>query len=197
VRSRSQGLIVAALCAIALFAAWRIVSLAIADFYADSDPARALQWRPAHPDALLMLAEKNVAGRKFDAAEALAKRALAANPLDGRAYRVLADAASARGDRKRQQTLIALAVQHAPRDIAARAWAAQIALERGRRRGRCRALRSHSENGAWSAGQGVPSALGSCGGAGRARRNRVEAGGAATLATGVARLLCVHGANCG
>src|SRR5678815_3574378 len=95
VRSRSQGLIVAALCAIALFAAWRIVSLAIADFYADSDPARALQWRPAHPDAVLMLAEKNVAGRKFDAAEALAKRALAANPLDGRAYRVLADAASA------------------------------------------------------------------------------------------------------
>lgn len=131
VRSRSQGLIVAASCAIALFAAWRVVSLAIADFYADSDPARALQWRPAHPDALLRLAEKNVAGRKFDAAEALAKRALAANPLDGRAYRVLADAASARGDRARQQALIALAVQHAPRDIAARAWAAQIALEHG------------------------------------------------------------------
>jgi Tfp pilus assembly protein PilF len=131
VRSRSQGLIVAASCVIALFAAWRIVSLAIADFYADSDPARALQWRPAHPDALVRLAEKNVAGRKFDTAEALAKRALAANPLDGRAYRVLADAASARGDRERQQALIALAVQHAPRDIAARAWAAQIALERG------------------------------------------------------------------
>ena len=131
VRSRSRGLIVAASCAIALFAAWRIASLAIADFYADTDPARALQWWPGHPDALLMLAEKNVAGRKFDAAEALAKRALAANPLDGRAYRVLADVASARGDRERQQALIALAVQHAPRDIAARAWAAQIALERG------------------------------------------------------------------
>ena len=127
----AAGWIVAASCAIALFAGWRILTMAIADFYAESDPARALQWRPAHPEALLMLAEKNVAGRRFDAAEALAKRALAANPLDGRAYRVLADVASARGDRERQQALIALAVQHAPRDIAARAWAAQIALERG------------------------------------------------------------------
>ncbi len=67
----------------------------------------------------------------FDAAAALARRALAADPLDGRAYRVLADVAREQGDRDRQRTLIALAVQHAPRDIAARTWAAQIALERG------------------------------------------------------------------
>jgi hypothetical protein len=131
VRSRPQTLIGAALLAVALFAAWRIVSLAIADFHADSDPERALRWRPEHPDALLRLAEKNVASRRFAEAEALARRALAADPLDGRAHRVLADAARGQGDLDQQRKLIALAVQHAPRDVAARAWAAQIALERG------------------------------------------------------------------
>ena len=130
-RSRSRALGIAALIAVAGFASWRIVSLAVADFYADSDFARALSWRPAHPDALLRLAEKQVASSHFDEAAALARRALAANPLDGRAYRVLADVAREQGDRERQRTFIALAVQHAPRDIAARTWAAQIALERG------------------------------------------------------------------
>jgi hypothetical protein len=129
--SRSRGLIVTACCAVALFAAWRIASLAVADFHADTDPARALQWRPGHPEALLRLAEKNAASGRFEEAAALARRALAADPLDGRAYRVLADAARGRGDLEQQRELIVLAVQHAPRDIAARAWAAQIALERG------------------------------------------------------------------
>jgi hypothetical protein len=131
VRSRSRALGIAALIAVAGFAAWRIVSLAMADFRADSDPARALSWRPAHPGALLRLAERKVASRHFDEAAALARRALAGDPLDGRAYRVLADVAREQGDPVRQRTLIALAVKHAPRDIAARAWAAQIALERG------------------------------------------------------------------
>ena len=142
-RSRSRRLIVAASCAIALFAAWRIVSLAIADFYADSDPARALQWRPAHPDALLRLAEKNVAGRKFDAAEALAKRALAANPLDGRAYRVLADAAREQGDRERQQrTDRAGGAARAARHRGPRMGGTDRARA-GRRRSRVLALRPH------------------------------------------------------
>ncbi|MCJ7451841.1 MAG: hypothetical protein MUO39_05110, partial [Steroidobacteraceae bacterium] len=112
-------------------AGWRIVTLAMSDFYADSDPARALEWRSTHPDALLRLAELMLAARRFPEAGTLAQRALAADPLDGRAYRVLADVAREQGDRDRQRTLIALAVQHAPRDIAARTWAAQIALERG------------------------------------------------------------------
>jgi len=131
VRSRSRALGIAALIAVAGFAAWRILSLAMADFHAGSDPARALGWRPDHPAALLRLAEKQVASGNFDAAAALARRALAADPLDGRAYRVLADVARGQGDRDLQRTLIALAVRHAPRDIAARAWAAQNALERG------------------------------------------------------------------
>jgi hypothetical protein len=131
VRSRSRAPGIAALIAVAGFAAWRIVSLAMADFHADSDPARALSWRPDHPAALLRLAEWKLAARRFPEAGTLAQRALAANPLDGRAYRVLADVAREQGDRERQRTFIALAVQHAPRDIAARTWAAQIALEQG------------------------------------------------------------------
>ena len=123
--TRYRALTVVALLMVTLFAAWRIVSVAMADLYAESDPERALQWTPSHPEALVRLAEKNVVGRHFDEAEALARRALAVSPLDGRAYRILADVARERGDRKRQEALIALAVQHAPRDIAARAWAAQ------------------------------------------------------------------------
>ena len=71
-------------------------------------------------------------GRPFDEQQALARRALAANPLDGRAYRVLADVAREQGDRERQRRRSSRwRFEHAPRDIAARTWAAQIALERG------------------------------------------------------------------
>lgn len=117
--------------AVALLVAWRVATLAMADYYAGVDPEQALEWRADHPEALLQLAEQAIDRHDPDAATSLAQRALAVDPLDGRGYRVLAEVALAQGDRKRQAELIALAVKHSPRDLQARAWAAQIALEHG------------------------------------------------------------------
>ncbi len=125
------GLFIVALAVLVGFAVWRIVSLALSDLHQASDPRQSLRWRDNQADALIALAEQEVASGHFDAAAVLARRALAANPFDGRGYRVLADVAAANGDRAAQARLIDLAVRHAPRDIPARTWAAQIALQRG------------------------------------------------------------------
>jgi tetratricopeptide (TPR) repeat protein len=128
-KSWRRALLVASI-AIVVVAGWRIVSLAMAEFLADTDPARALEWRSDHPRALLGLAERRLIQGRLDEAETLAKRMAAADPLDGRAYRVLGNIAGLRGDRKHQFAMMNLAALHAPRDIPARAWAAQIALDR-------------------------------------------------------------------
>lgn len=125
------GLVIVAVAAVVGFAAWRIVSLALSDLYDVAEPAKALRWRDDASDALIVLAEQRMAGGDADAAAELARRALAANPFDGRGYRVLADVAASRGDAVGQARLIEQAVRHAPRDIAARAQAAQLALQRG------------------------------------------------------------------
>src|SRR5512140_179348 len=126
-RSRGPGF--AVLAAATAFIGWRIVTLAMAEFYADSEPQRALEWRADHPRALLNLAEQRLVQGRLDEAAALARRSLAADPLDGRGYRVLGNVVGLKRDRKQQQAMIELAVQHAPRDVPARAWAAQLALE--------------------------------------------------------------------
>jgi len=131
VRSRTRVLVGAALVTAAVIAAWHIVSLAMAEFYADTEPQRALEWRAEHPRALLNLAQQRLVQGRLDEAATLARRSLAADPLDGRGYRVLGNVAGLKRDRKQQQAMMELAVRHAPRDVAARAWAAQIALERG------------------------------------------------------------------
>ena len=128
VRWTSQYALLAALVAVGMFAAWRVVSLAMAEFLADAEPERALEWRDDHPGALLKLSEQRLIEGRLDEAEALARRSLAADPLDGRGYRVLGNVAGLRGDSKQQQAMMDLAARHAPRDVPARAWAAQIAL---------------------------------------------------------------------
>jgi len=106
--------------------AWRVVSLGMAEFHADSDPERALEWRDDHPRALLKLAEQRLIEGRLDDADALARRSLLADPLDGRGYRVLATwrdcagpeaAAGVHGSR----------ITPRPARRARRAWAAQIA----------------------------------------------------------------------
>lgn len=113
-----------------LFAGWRVATLGLADHYARSNPERALFWRADHPEALLARAE--ALGRvgpdgpptKADAelAAEFARRALRADPLDGRPYRVLGQLAAAEGNEARAAELYTLAARRAPRDRPAHLW---------------------------------------------------------------------------
>lgn len=108
---------------------WLSLSLGMADHYAATDPARALAWRSQHPEALFRRAEQ-LAPDPARAAEAgdHARRALVANPLDGRPYRVLGELAEAAGDRTRAVELYELAASRSPQDLKARAWLLDHAL---------------------------------------------------------------------
>jgi tetratricopeptide (TPR) repeat protein len=114
------------------FAAWRILTLAVADHHATDDPARALRWRPDHPEALLNAAEQALkAPPDLDRADHLARRAAAANPLDGRAFRTLGEVADQRGDRAAAARLYATAVRHSPRDLPSLAWLVAYHFDQG------------------------------------------------------------------
>ena len=116
-----------------LFAAWRVLSLGMADHLAVTDPARALWWRGDHPEALVREAERlaravvpdeatgtagPTTGRAAEA-EALARRAIRANPLDGRGYRVLGQLAR---DPDKAVELLTIAAARSPRDVASHVW---------------------------------------------------------------------------
>lgn len=99
--------------------AWRVLSLGMADHLASSAPARALAWRDGHPLALVELA---LHGEGLPQAAALARSALSANPLEGRAYRALGVLADAQGNRPLAASLYEAAVARAPRDLPSRLW---------------------------------------------------------------------------
>lgn len=99
---------------VALVVAWRILVLATAP---------ALQ-----PAAELQRAADALQAGDDGAATRHARAALAADPLDGRPYEVLAEVAAAEGDAASARALTALAVRHAPREPLARAMAAQYAV---------------------------------------------------------------------
>ena len=119
--------------AVLAFAGWRVASLGLADHYAATEPARALFWRPDHPVALLRAAEDAAKdpARSGEAASH-ARRALRADPLDGRPYRVLAQLAVDAGDVERATQLYGLAARRAPRDRPAHAWLLDHHLRNGR-----------------------------------------------------------------
>ena len=123
------------LAATVLVMAWlgvRAVTAAMADHYALRDPARALSWRSDHPEALFRQAERLAADpAQADAAAGFARRALQANPLDGRAYRVLATLALQRNDQAEAARLFVIAAQRAPRDALSQAWLLDYHLQRG------------------------------------------------------------------
>lgn len=120
------------LLAACCLAAWRIVGLMQAERYARSDPETALAWHANDPAAMLALSEARLETGRIDAAEAIARRLLAREPLQGEAYRVLAAAADARGDRPRAFKLYEIAERRALRDLQTRAWLTQRMLEQGR-----------------------------------------------------------------
>lgn len=114
-----------------MVAGWRIVGQMQAERYASTDPERALRWRPAHPQALRLLAERQLAEGRFVEARASARRLLAHEPLQGVAFRILAEAADRQGRRADAFRLYLVAEKRAPRDLQTRAWLTQRYLEQG------------------------------------------------------------------
>jgi tetratricopeptide (TPR) repeat protein len=130
--SRLRRLVLALASGALVLVAGRAVTAGIADHYAITDPARALAWRSDHPEALYRQAERLAEDpAQATAAAELARRALRANPLDGRSYRVLATLADAGGDRDQAARLFKLAAQRSPRDQPTQAWLLDYHLAEG------------------------------------------------------------------
>lgn len=122
-RARSLGSVVAALALI-----WLIGVRGYADYLARVLPERAHALNPRQPVAALSLAEEALRARRLTDATALAATALANDPLDGRALRVLGAVAELGGDRPRALQLMTIAARRAPRDAPAQFWLAINAL---------------------------------------------------------------------
>jgi tetratricopeptide (TPR) repeat protein len=131
-RRRGRYLLLAVATGALAWLAGGAITAGMADRYALSDPARALAWRSDHPEALYQQARRLAADpAQQEASAELARRALRANPLDGRSYRVLAGLAEARGDRAEAARLYAVAAQRAPRDALSQAWMLDYHLAEG------------------------------------------------------------------
>ena len=107
---------------------WRLLGLGLAEHYARSAPERALAWRAEHPEALNRLAQRRAEQRRWPEAVDYARRALRAQPVDGRPLRVLAQAAEAAGRGDEALVLYRKAVRLAPRDLPTRLGLLQHAL---------------------------------------------------------------------
>lgn len=124
-------LLLAAAVTLAVFAGWRVFGQMQAERFEQTDPERALRWRADDPQALLALAERQLAQGDADAAQATARQLLRSAPLEGRAFRILAAASDHAGDHKRAFQLYLVAARRAPRDLPTRLWLAQRYLQQG------------------------------------------------------------------
>ena len=132
-RPATHLLLVGALGALALYSGWRVVAHTRADAaLARGDAEAALAQLPAHPDALATVAERQAAAGDLAAAAITAQALAKAAPLDGRAWRVLAQARAAAGDTDPVRELYTRAIALSPRDLPARAWLADDLLAQGR-----------------------------------------------------------------
>lgn len=122
--------------AIAAALAWLCLRTVISGAYAETDPARALRWDPANPQALTALAVATAnagdSDAAFDRAARLARRALTLAPLDSSALRVLALDAERHGQEARAAALMGEVSRRTRRDSLAQAWMMNRAFE-GRR----------------------------------------------------------------
>lgn len=114
---------------------WQIVSNTMADTLAHSQPETALSWQPATSAALTQLAERLLANANdrtdLKAVEALAKRALVANPLADRPLRQLAIAAERQDNDQLANQLMHLAETHSLRDPVVQVWLYNRRLQDG------------------------------------------------------------------
>ena len=109
----------------------RLLWTGMADRLADTDPERALAWRSGQPEALVNAATQARAAGDMQRAAGYARRAIAANPLDGRGYRELALATATPDDVAATRALMQTATRRAPRDLVARDWLLRDALANG------------------------------------------------------------------
>jgi tetratricopeptide (TPR) repeat protein len=126
-KTKIYSFVLLAVLALVLF---RVLALGVADHYARSNPERALFWHSNHPEALYRLAESQARQQEWPQALENARKAIAANRLDGRAVRIIAQAELASGNNTKAADLFRKAAQLAPRDVQAHAWLLQHALLR-------------------------------------------------------------------
>ncbi len=119
------------LLALLAFAGWRIAGQMQAERYATVEPGRSLHWRPQYPQAMLALARRQLDQGEHEAAQATGRRLLAAEPLQGEAFRILAAVADHRQQPAQALALYRIAAHRAPRDAQAHAWLAQHYLQQG------------------------------------------------------------------
>lgn len=119
------------LCGLGLFAGYRIVAMAQADYRARSHPTDALRWMPRHPQGLLALAERQLDEGRIQQAEVTARRLLAVEPLEGRGFRILAEAAMRQGRCASGIALYKIAARRSPRDMRTLAWLTEYLLVAG------------------------------------------------------------------
>lgn len=110
----------------------RAVGWSVAQDLAYLDPPSALGVWANQPMALGSVAELEWALGRHERAIPLARRAAAANPMNGAGYRVLALVAVAKGDDARAAELMRLALRRTPGDATARRWLADRAQAEGR-----------------------------------------------------------------
>jgi tetratricopeptide (TPR) repeat protein len=120
--SRLIGLVVLSVALV-----W-LLARGYADYLARPAPERALSLNSGQPEALILSAQGALGTGDLDVAVAMASRAVAAHPFEGRALRLLGAVAEQHGDRDRAHALMRLAVATAPRDSAAQFWLAINAL---------------------------------------------------------------------
>lgn len=126
-----RGLLACAMACGLVWAGWRISGWLQAERLARIQPVQALRWRPDQPQALLALAERQLADGRLAEASATARRVLAREPLQGEAFRLLAQANDRAGAQAAALRLYRIAAHRAPRDQATRLWLARHALQQG------------------------------------------------------------------
>lgn len=128
--TRREIAVAIALTPLALWLGWRVLTLGLADLWAQSDPDSALLWRPADPQALVAAGDAAVAGKDFSTADTLARQAIAAYPLDGRGYRLIAQGLQFLGNDAAAGKLADIAIARSPRDVIGRMLVVDQAVKR-------------------------------------------------------------------
>jgi hypothetical protein len=111
---------------------WGITVAALADRDSLDYPQDALAVRATDALALASLADRRMAAGDAGSAQALARRAIVADPMELTAFRTLAQAAVARGRMAEADALMTIAGRRAKRDRPAQLWLLQRRAAQGR-----------------------------------------------------------------